>query len=403
MKSIELFAGAGGLAFGTAEAGLRHKLVIEWDGNACATLRRNHDDGVRHVKAWDIIEGDVAKYDFTPYRDEADFICGGPPCQPFSLGGKHRGREDHRNLFPEAIRAVREVRPKAFIFENVKGLLRKTFANYYSYIVHQLRYPTFTPRGEEDWPDHLARLERLHTAGGESLDLRYNVVYQLVNAVDFGVPQHRWRVFIVGVRSDLGAEFSFPQQTHEEDALLHDMWVTGDYWDRHRIPKKNRPTMPGSLARRIAHVRTLFPDALLKPWLTVRDAISDLPRIAIGHTSTKVANHFLNPGARSYAGHTGSPYDEPAKALKAGDHGVPGGENMLRLDDQSVRYFSVRECARIQTFPDEWTFEGSWTESMRQLGNAVPVKLAEQIARPLVAMMETPAPASSSVLRSKRR
>lgn len=400
MKSIELFAGAGGLAFGTAEAGFQHKIVIEWDANACATLRKNHDNGVRHVRDWDIIEEDVGELDFTPHRDQVDFVCGGPPCQPFSLGGKHKGQQDHRNLFPQAVRAVREVRPKAFIFENVRGLLRRNFANYYSYILHQLRYPTVVPKRDEDWTEHLARLERLHTRG-EKADLRYNVVYRLVNAVNYGVPQHRWRVFIVGIRSDLGGEFSFPAQTHDEDGLLYAKWVSGEYWERHRIPKKRRPQMPPELARRVASLRNTLSAVLLPAWRTVRDAISGLPRIAVGRTSSKVANHFLNPGARSYAGHTGSPYDEPAKALKAGDHGVPGGENMLRLEDGSVRYFSVRECARLQTFPDEWTFEGSWTESMRQLGNAVPVKLAEDIARPLVAMIAAPEASARLVFRPK--
>lgn len=389
MDSIELFAGAGGLALGTAEAGFRHRIVTEWNANACATLRRNHVDGDKHAKDWGIIEDDVHNLDFQRYRGEIDLLCGGPPCQPFSLGGKHRGREDHRNLFPEAIRAVREIQPKAFVFENVKGLLRKSFANFYAYVIHHLRYPTIVPVGDEDWSHHLSRLERLHTSGHQS-DLQYNVVYQLVNAVDYGVPQHRWRVFIVGIRSDLAAEFSFPQPTHEEDALLYDKWVSGEYWERHRIAKKNRPEMPAALNRRIDRIQHLFPEAMLKPWQTVRDAISDLPRIAVGHTSTKIANHFLNPGARSYPGHTGSPFDEPAKALKAGDHGVPGGENMLRLEDGSVRYFSVRECARLQSFPDNWVFEGSWTESMRQLGNAVPVRLAEQIARPLAKVIQPP-------------
>jgi DNA (cytosine-5)-methyltransferase 1 len=128
---------------------------------------------------------------------------------------------------------------------------------------------------------------------------------------------------------------------------------------------------------------------LLPAWRTVRDAICDLPEMAPGSSCTKFANHFCNPGARSYAGHTGSPFDEPAKALKAGDHGVPGGENTLRFDDDSVRYFSVRECARIQTFPDEWTFEGSWTESMRQLGNAVPVRMCEIVGKQLVGLLES--------------
>jgi DNA (cytosine-5)-methyltransferase 1 len=387
MKSVELFAGAGGLAYGTAEAGFRHKVVIELDSDCCRTLRRNRDAGVRHVRDWEIVESDVGKYDFSRLSGgDVEFVSGGPPCQPFSLGGKHRGHTDHRNLFPQAFRGVREIRPKAFIFENVKGLLRGSFAKYYSYIIHQLRFPAIVPVGDEDWEHHLARLERLYTSG-ERTELKYNVVYRVVNAVDYGVPQHRWRVFLVGVRADLGLEYAFPPATHGEDSLLLDQWVSGDYWERHEIPKSKRPSMPTAFARRVEQLRGSMRELLLPPWLTVRDAIRDLPRISVGQTSSKIANHFLNPGARSYPGHTGSPYDLPAKALKAGDHGVPGGENMLRLDDGSVRYFSVRECARLQTFPDEWTLEGAWTESMRQLGNAVPARLAEHVSRPLVEMV----------------
>ena len=194
MRSVELFAGAGGLALGTAGAGSRHKVVIEWDDNACRTLRRNRAAGLELVRDWRIVQGDVRAYDFLPHRGDVSFVSGGPPCQPFSIGGKHRGQDDSRNMFPQAVRAVREIRPAAFLFENVRGLLRESFSKYFGYIVHQLRYPTVAPRGDEEWTDHLARLERLHTAGEETA-LRYNVVYQIVNAVDFGVPQHRWRVF----------------------------------------------------------------------------------------------------------------------------------------------------------------------------------------------------------------
>jgi len=303
------------------------------------------------------------------------------------MGGKHLGQADERNMFPHAVRAIRDIQPKAFIFENVKGLLRKTFANYYSYIIHQLRYPEVVKKGDEEWPDHLRRLEKLET-GGKHRGLRYNVVYRLLNAADYGVPQQRWRVFIVGVRSDLGIEFSFPDKTHEEDALLRDQWVTGEYWERHYVAKKDRPRIPVGLAKKVSGLNALWGIPMLKPWMTVRDAIHDLPQLSAGQTSSKVSNHFLNPGARSYAGHDGSPLDEPSKALKAGDHGVPGGENTLRMPDGGVRYYSVRECARIQTFPDEWTFAGSWTESMRQLGNAVPVRLAEVVAKDLKRTIE---------------
>jgi DNA (cytosine-5)-methyltransferase 1 len=380
VKSIELFAGAGGLAIGTARAGFDHEAVIEWDHDACDTLRLNCHAGSGHRGEWNIVEGDVAKFDFKPYAAKIDVITGGPPCQPFSLGGKHGGHEDERNLFPQAIRAVREIEPQAFLFENVKGLLRKNFANYYSYIIHQLRFPDVRQRGDEEWPDHLSRLEKL-TTGGKHNGLKYNVVFRLLNSADYGVPQQRWRVLIVGVRSDLNIEFSFPERgTHEEDALLYDKWVSGDYWERHRVPKKERPAMPERLRKRVGGLASWMPWMMLQPWRTVRDAIADMPRISAGQSSSKLSNHFLNPGARSYAGHTGSGYDEPAKALKAGDHGVPGGENTLRQLDGTVRYFSVRECARLQTFPDEWSFASSWTESMRQLGNAVPVRLAETIA-----------------------
>lgn len=399
MKSIELFAGAGGLALGTARAGFEHRTVIEWDADACATLQHNARAGSGHVDDWNVVSGDVSAYDFRQHRGDVEFVSGGPPCQPFSLGGKHRGQLDRRNMFPHAIRAVREIQPKAFIIENVKGLLRRTFANYYSYILHQLRFPDAKPRGDEEWTDHLARLEKLAT-GGRSKGLRYNVVHRLLDAADYGVPQHRYRVLIVGVRSDLGVEFSFPEKTHEEDALLHDQWVSGEYWERHRIAKRNRPAMPPRVRAKVDRLEGFWRDSLLRPWRTVRDAIADLPKLAVGESCAKTPNHYYNPGAKSYAGHTGSAYDEPAKALKAGDHGVPGGENTLRLADGSVRYFSVRECARIQTFPDEWIFSGSWTESMRQLGNAVPVELARTVAARLREVLASAATQSSETSRS---
>jgi DNA (cytosine-5)-methyltransferase 1 len=114
----------------------------------------------------------------------------------------------------------------------------------------------------------------------------------------------------------------------------------------------------------------------------VRDAIADLPDPEQGiEAAREIPNHRFQPGARAYPGHTGSPLDEPAKTLKAGVHGVPGGENMLAKPGGGVRYFTVRESARLQTFPDDYVFHGSWSETMRQLGNAVPVRLAEVIGR----------------------
>ena len=115
-----------------------------------------------------------------------------------------------------------------------------------------------------------------------------------------------------------------------------------------------------------------------EPWRTVRDAISDLPDPE--KEPFRIANHQHNAGARRYVGHSGSPFDEPAKTLKAGDHGVPGGENTLLTLDGRVRYFTVRESARLQTFPDDYVLHGAWTEAMRQLGNAVPVLMAQVVA-----------------------
>ena len=316
-------------------------------------------------------------------------VSGGPPCQPFSLGGKHRGYMDERDMFPEAVRAVRELQPQAFIFENVKGLMRETFTDYFEYIYLQLSSPGLVRRKGERWHEHRARLEKNHTSRRKRAE--YNVVYRLLNAADYGVPQKRERVFIVGLRSDLGVEWSFPEPTHSEDALLRAQWKTGEYWERHKLSKRNRPTPTNRLARRIERAANELFGVDMEPWITVRDAISDLPDPE-KHPDNGISNNNFNPGARSYKGHTGSPYDEPAKTLKAGDHGVPGGENMLARLDGTVRYFSVREAARLQTFPDEYKFYGSWTETMRQLGNAVPVLLAETVA---ISMAET--------LRAKRR
>jgi DNA (cytosine-5)-methyltransferase 1 len=373
MKSIELFTGAGGLALGTAYSGFDHVAVVERDRDSCDTLRLNKSRELAHVREWPIIETDVRMMGYTDLGG-VDLVAGGVPCQPFSLGGKHRGHRDERDMFPELTRAVAALRPAAFIVENVKGLLRGSFADYFEYVVMRLSHPAIVKRG--DWRTHRAALERIHTSG-RSTDLDYNVVFQLLNAADYGVPQRRERVFIVGFRSDLRVNWSFPSPTHSRDALLRSQWVTGEYWSNH--PKARRPKPDAKIASWLDRNRLAFDDGL-EPWRTVRDAISDLPMPIEGRSPASDPNHFLNPGARPYAGHTGSPWDEPAKVLKAGDHGVPGGENTLAVGDGTLRYFTVREAARLQTFPDDYWFSGSWTERMRQIGNAVPVELARIVA-----------------------
>ena len=385
MRSVELFAGAGGLAIAMSNAGFRHAAVVERNHDACETFRENQRLHLHAVNKWPLYEGDVQDFDYRELSDVA-VVSGGPPCQPFSLGGKHRGHSDKRDMFPEAVRAVHELRPKAFLFENVKGLIRETFASYFEHILLRFAHPSVTRRKSESPRDHRARLERHHTSRRTRSE--YNVVFRVLNAADFGVPQRRERVFIVGFRSDLGVQWSFPEGDHSEDALLHSKWVTGEYWDRHRLTKRRRPELPARLMARVQRL-SIASKPNGNPWRTVRDSINDLPKPQ-QRRSSAVANHVFNPGARSYPGHTGSPIDEPAKTLKAGDHGVPGGENMLALLNGSVRYFTVREAARLQTFPDDYVFCGSWTESMRQLGNAVPVQLAERVARSVFDALHRP-------------
>jgi DNA (cytosine-5)-methyltransferase 1 len=372
LSSVELFAGAGGLALGLSNAGFKHKAVVELDTDACNTIRSNQERGLELVRDWPVFQEDVCSFSFDEIGEDIDLLAAGVPCQPWSLGGKHRGYEDQRNMFPQVQRAVLSLKPRAFLIENVKGLLRRSFATYFQYITLMLSHPEIVRRSNEDWPAHLSRLEKHHTSG-KTRSLEYNVVYRLLNAANYGVPQKRERVFVVGFRADLGIEWSFPDETHSADMLAADQ-LSGAYWDRHRVPKKDQV-----LPRSTAGGQELFYELKRHPWRTVRDALIGLPDPEKSGAD-KFHNHYYVAGARSYAGHTGSRLDEPAKTLKAGDHGVPGGENMIAFPSGKLRYLTVRESARVQTFPDDYMFKGSWTESMRQLGNAVPVSLAKTIA-----------------------
>jgi DNA (cytosine-5)-methyltransferase 1 len=367
VKSLEIFAGGGGLALGVADAGFSHTKLIEWDADSAKTLHHNHKQfGFDNKKEW-IFNDDIHNISFITYQDKIDLLSGGPPCQPFSIGGKHKAYNDKRDLFSEATRTLAEIRPKAFIFENVRGLLRKSFSKYFGYIILQLTYPEITKKENEKWIDHLARLEKYHTSANEK-GLFYNVVFRLVNAADYGVPQKRERVLIVGFRNDINGNWTFPIATHSSEALYYTQFITKEYWEKHSI----------KFHHKIDSVNvSLFDQPEKKPWVTVRDAIHDLPNPM---EINDYYNHRFQYGAKVYPGHTGSTMDEPAKTIKAGAHGVPGGENMIVLDNGAVRYLTIREAARIQTFPDDYFFPCSWTESMRQIGNAVPVKLGAIVA-----------------------
>ena len=356
MRSVELFSGCGGLALGTARAGFHHDFMVEWNEKACSTLAINSTNSVKHAKDWRFYQGDVRDIDWSMIALPVDLVAGGPPCQPFSIGGKHKGNGDVRDMWPEAIRAVRELRPRGFLFENVRGLARAAFSDYLGWIKKSLESPNGDRR-------------------------EYDVVVLRLNAADYGAAQKRHRVVVAGVKADLGVKIVGPNQSHSHQRLLWDQWISGEYWDRHGIPA---PSEPASEADRrvVARLRSSFIAPSEKPWRTVRDAIAGLGN------PNGVSGHEFQDGARIYKGHTGSPLDEPAKALKAGDHGVPGGENMMVKDDGSVRYFTIREAARLQGLPDEWQLAGAWTEAMRQLGNAVPVELAEAIGRWMAEMLD---------------
>ena len=372
LTSVELFSGASGLALGMAQAGFHHLAVIERDARACATLEANRQL-LGLPPEYQVVPTDVATVDFTPFAGQADVVAGGVPCQPFSLGGKHRGQTDNRNLFPEFLRAVREVAPSAVIIENVKGLLREGFRPYFRYVLEQLRRPTCLHDPGESWAAHSARLQQTAPAPSE---LVYRVHHQLMNCADFGIPQERHRVFIVAYRADLDLTWDGVHPTHSRGTLRrrksHQIRDEEPFWN----------DAPGHSPL---------------PWVTVREALEGLPEPSEWADHPTIPQHRVNPGARAYPGHTGSPLDWPAKALKAGDHGVPGGENMLRRDDRTVRYFTVREAARIQTFPDDYRFEGPWSEAMRQLGNAVPMRVARLVAESVMAQLRASSVANNGV------
>lgn len=376
VRGVELFAGGGGLLLGSALAEVQHLAAAEWDRWACATMRANSAVDYPLVRDLRVLEGDVRSIDWgaIPGADQVDLVTAGPPCQPFSLGGRARSADDPRDMFPATTGVIERLRPRAFVVENVKGLTRSTFSDYFEFIKLRLQHPEIRARDGETWIEHFTRLQREHTA--VRADLQYRLVTTLVDAADYGVPQRRHRVFMVGFRSDVDADWNFPEPTHSAHALAA-VQHSGEYWDRYRVPMSDRKLQ-----------RTALLDDGKRPWRTVRDALAGMP--APGSTQARRAwlDHDLQPGARSYPGHTGSALDEPSKTLKAGVHGVPGGENMIRFPNGSVRYYSTREAARIQTFPDRYALHGPWGEAMRQIGNAVPVKLAETVVGSVVEHLE---------------
>jgi DNA (cytosine-5)-methyltransferase 1 len=371
MKSIELFSGMGGLAKGLELAGFKHVKLVEYNKHACATLRLNFNP--KHI-----YEGDIAEFDMDSL-DNIDFVAGGPPCQPFSLGGKHKADTDIRDMFPYAIHAIEKLKPKAFMFENVNGLLRESFSEYFMYIILKLAYPDYKPtKSNISWRKCLKELKAINPKTYKGI--KYDVQYNLLNAADYGVPQTRERVIIVRTRSDLGIKLKFPEPTHSKDRLLWEQYVTEDYWKSHKIPAPfhNDRIKASALAKKLQSKYGLFAPKGL-PWNTVRNALKGVPTPESSHN---ISDHVAcKSDAKIYSGHTGSKLDWPSKTIKAGAHGVPGGENMIQFEDGRVRNLTVYEAKLIQVFPKDFIISGAWGEAMRQIGNAVPVLLANILGK----------------------
>ena len=284
---VELFAGAGGMSLGLQQAGYAHVALVERTRHCVETLRRN---GFKHV-----LHCDAHLVDYAVYRG-ADLVAGGPPCQPYSIGGVSHGAADPRDGWAVAVRAVREVQPRAFLFENVTGLMRTRFAGYIGGVVRELE------------------------------DLGYKVRLCRANAADYGVPQRRRRVFFVGTRRGL----------------------------RYHRPRK---------APRV---------------VTLREAIRDL-----GPPNGRNGHDAHTADARTYRGHVPSSLDAPCKCLTAGTKGNSGGAGLVILDDGTQRYLTIRELARVQSFPDTYVFCKVWYHAWNELGAACPPLLARRFAEGL--------------------
>jgi DNA (cytosine-5)-methyltransferase 1 len=214
LSSIEMCAGAGGQAIGLEMAGFSHESLIEIDSHCCATLRLNRPQ-------WNVFEHDLKEFDGSKYRG-IDLLAGGLPCPPFSVAGKQLGSADERNLFPDAIRLVDEIRPKAIMIENVRGILDAVFEDYRQYI------------------------------GNELKKLGYVGKWRLLNASDFGVPQLRPRVVFVAMEANYSDNFSWPDPLHLEPPTvgeaLHDL-MGADGWKGAKEWKKRAneiaPTLVG--------------------------------------------------------------------------------------------------------------------------------------------------------------
>lgn len=326
--SIELFAGAGGLALGLEKAGFNAVLLNELDKHACATLRYNRPH-------WNVIDRSIEQIDFTPYYGKIDFVSGGFPCQSFSYAGNQRGFNDVRGtLFFEFARAISEIKPKVFLAENVRGLLNHDNG------------------------------KTLSTIKSVISDLNYTLVgISVLKAINYRVPQKRERLFLVGVRNDLAnkAQFSFPKPC-KNIMTLQDALKAGELYDCD-VPKSIGQAYPSKKKA----VLDLVPAGGC--WRHLPDAIQ---------REYMKKSYFLGGGKTGMARRLS--WDEASLTLTCS----PSQNQTERCHPDETRPLTVREYARIQTFPDDWQFMGSMSAQYKQIGNAVPVNLANAVGNSLV-------------------
>lgn len=323
---LELFAGAGGLAVGLEQAGLKCVALNEMDKWACQTLRNNR-------KHWNVLEGDIKNFSFKAYESKVDVVTGGFPCQAFSYAGKKLGLQDARGtLFYEFARAVQEVKPAICIDENVRGLLSHD--------------------GGKTLEGMISILD----------EIGYSVVpVQVLKAIHYKVPQKRERLILVGVRKDISVEYQYPNP-YKKTYNLSDALLKGELFDDH-VPKSEGAKYPPAKKK----VLDMVP-----PKGYWRDLPIDIQKAYMG------GSFYLGGGKIGMARRIG--WDEPSLTLTCS----PAQKQTERCHPDETRPFTVREYARIQTFPDEWEFAGSIAQQYKQIGNAVPVNLGRELGYSLV-------------------
>lgn len=326
---LELFAGAGGLAIGLEQAGLKCVGLNEIDKWACQTLRLNRPN-------WKVIEGDIKQVDFKEFKNNVDVVTGGFPCQAFSYAGKKLGLADARGtLFYEFAKVVQEVNPLICIGENVRGLL-----------------------SHENGKTLEGMISILDEIG-------YNVVpVQVLKAINFNVPQKRERLILVGVRKDIELKYEYPKP-NKKIFNLSDALKKGELYDSD-VPSSNGAKYPKSKQE----VLKLVPQKGY--W---RDLPLDIQKEFMG------GSFHLGGGKTGIARRIG--WDEPCLTLTCS----PAQKQTERCHPEETRPFTVREYARIQTFPDNWVFDGSIAQQYKQIGNAVPVNLAKEVGYSIVSFL----------------